>query len=338
MKITMLRFTCGKIEMIFRKTQKQLKIQKMSNNGIKQRTVNTHLGKNITKDHTQLYDEIEKRIGNTKQCSFGHTRGSKTGIKHEGCFDIPIREFELRGAYIIDGCVVIKKGDGLQGFCRKCSKLRRQARLNNEKMEKKDKTLQEIYELYEKKYETNLKKCSRCEINKPIHDFNLSIGMECGLHNMCKICSYEYGSSVGDRWIIYMPDGNYKYNKHSNDMHDDHIFPLSLGGSNEEINHQLISSAENLKKSNDISHFTSIEDIRPELLNERYRQTLSEATDIYQLKILLNQCVYNDIIERSKLTDEELYELYKKYCEKNNLRRDIKRAVKKFREYCIMRL
>lgn len=162
--------------------------------------------------------------------------------------------------------------------------------------------------------------------------------MECGLHNMCKLCSYEYGSSVGDRWIIYMPDGpNYKYNKQGNQEHDDHIFPLSLGGSNEQINHQLLSSTENLKKSNDITQFGNIENINPLLLSSKYRMALTEATNINELKIILNQYIYNEILERSRLSDELLFECYKLYCEKYNLRRDIPRAVKKFREYCILR-
>jgi hypothetical protein len=300
----------------------------------KQRVVNNKLGKNITKDHTKIYNEIELRFGETKKCTFGHKRGSKTGVKHEGCIDVPIREFELRGAFINEDTVIIENGDGLQGFCRKCSQQRRKARIDKEKTEKKDKTPEEIYELYKEKYNTCLKKCSRCDNSKNLFEFNLSIGMECGLHNMCKLCSYEYGSSVGDRWIIYMPDGNYKYNKHSHDEHDDHIFPLSLGGSNEKINHQLISSIENLQKSNDITHFISIDKINPELLSCRYRHVLSEATNLNDLKILLHQYVYNDILLRHNLDDTELYNLYQKYCEKNNLRRDINRAVRKIREYC----
>jgi hypothetical protein len=300
----------------------------------KQRVVNKNLGKNITKDHTKIYNEIENRFGKTKKCTFGHKRGSKTGVKHEGCVDVPIRDFELRGAFIKEDKVIIENGDGLQGFCRKCSQQRRKARIDKEKTEKKDKTPEEIYELYKEKYNTDLKKCSRCDNFKDLSEFNLSIGMECGLHNMCKLCSYEYGSSVGDRWIIYMPDGNYKYNKHSEDEHDDHIFPLSLGGSNEQINHQLISSTENLKKSNDITHFISIDKINPELLSSRYRNALTETTDLNDLKIRLNMYVYNDIVFRRNLDDAELYNLYKNYCEKNNLRRDINRAVRKFREYC----
>lgn len=304
----------------------------------KQRQVNKNLGKNITKDHNKIYDEIEKRIGKTKTCTFGHTRGSKTGVKHEGCIDVPVRNFELKGAQVIDDEVKIPSGNGLQGFCKKCSQERRKARLNKEKSEKKDKTPEQIHKLYKEKYGTELKQCSRCNNSKSLYEFNLSIGMECGLHNMCKLCSYEYGSSVGNRWIIYMPDGNYKYNKHSKNEHDDHILPLSLGGSNEAINHQLISSVENLKKSNNITHFVGIDKINPELLSLRYRKTLTETNDINDLKIRLTQYVYDDIVFRSKLDDIELYNIYKNYCEKNNLRSNINRAVIKFREYCKLRL
>ena len=287
---------------------------------IKQREVNKNLGKNITKDHIKIYDGIQKKIGETKDCAFGHIRGSKTGVKHEGCRVVPIRDFELKGAQLVDGEVKITSGDGLQGFCKECSQRRRKARL------------------YKEKYGTDLKQCSRCNNSKSLYEFNLSIGMECGLHNMCKLCSYEYGSSVGNRWIIYMPDGNYKYNKHSKNEHDDHILPLSLGGSNEAINHQLISSVENLKKSNSITHFGSIDKINPELLSLRYRKALTETCDLNDLKIRLTQYVYDDIVFRSKLDDIELYNIYKDYCEKNNLRSNINRAVIKFRAYCKLRL
>jgi 5-methylcytosine-specific restriction endonuclease McrA len=304
----------------------------------KQRVVNKHLGKNITKDRDKIYAVIEKIIGPTKKCNHGHIRGSKTGIKHEGCCDVPIRNFELRGARVgEDGKVIIENGDGLQGFCKECSQKRRKARIAKEKSEKQGKTPEQIHELYKEKYHSDVKKCSRCKQFKQLHEFNVSAGMECGLHNMCKLCCYEYSSSMGDRWIVHMPDGNYKYNKQCKDQHDDHIFPLSLGGSNEEINHQMLSSEENLKKSNGLHHFISLDKINPQLLSLRYRHVLSEAADLNDLKIRLSQSVHNDIITRRNLDDTELYTVYKNYCEKNNLRRNIIRAIKKFREYCKLR-
>jgi hypothetical protein len=309
-----------------------------TNNILKQRNVNPNLGKNITKYHNLIYNEIEKRIGKTKSCNFGHIKGSKTGVKHEGCFDVPIRDFELKGVSIQNDKVVIKSGDGLQYFCKNCSKTRRQFRLNKEKEEKKNKTTEQIYELYNQKYGKNVKKCSRCKIEKELCCFYISYGMECGLHNVCKICTYEYSSSVKDRWIIYMPDGNYKYKKYSNNLHDDHIFPLSLGGSNLEINHQLIGIEENLKKSNEIIQFEDLKNIIPEQISERFRFVLKEATDLNDLKIKLSGYMFNDIKQRSNLSDKELYLVYQSYCQKNNLRKNVPKAIEKFRKYCLLRI
>ena len=314
-----------------------------------QRKVNDKLGKNIVKDHSKLYSAIEINIGPFKKCTFGHVRGSKTGVKHEGDCNVSIRDFELKGiAYdeLSDKVVFEKGSDGLQGFCRVCSKKRRKSRIQSNKMEKGGKSFDEICEMYIQKYGIGTKKCSRCEIDKDIHDYNLSIGMECGLHNICKECAHEYGSSIGDRWIIYLPDGVFKYNKKntsnmhgSSDMHDDHIFPLSLGGSNEEINHQLISSSENLSKSNSIDMFKEIADIDPKMLSSRYQHILSTAeyNTIQDFKIRLTRAVYNDISERNKLSDVELFEVYDNYCKKNNLRCDVNRAVRKFKQFCVER-
>lgn len=303
----------------------------------KQREVSHTLGKNIINNHQKIYDAIEKQLGPMKRCTFGHTRGSKTGVKHEGVLEIPIRDFELRGCCIDDnGEVVISKGDGLQGFCRNCSKLRRQARITQEKNEKKDKSYEEVRDMYIHKYGTNQKKCSRCKENKMLEHFNLSIGMECGFHNMCKICSYEYGSSVGERWIIYLPDGNFKYNKQGKDIHDDHIFPLSLGGSNEKSNHQLLDSKTNILKSNELQ-FSSVDTIDPNLLSIRFRYVLQETNDIIELKRILNEKIHEDILKRSKLSDEELKEMYLSYCKEHNMRRNIDRAIRKFRQYCKLR-
>ena len=92
--------------------------------------------------------KLKKDLAKQKKCTFGHKRGSNTGVKHEGCVDVPIRDFELRGAYLSGDEIKIETGDGLQGFCRKCSQQRRKARIDKEKLEKKDKTPEEIYELY----------------------------------------------------------------------------------------------------------------------------------------------------------------------------------------------
>ena len=37
------------------------------------------------------------------------------------------------------------------------------------------------------------------------------------------------------------------------------------------------------------------------------------------------------------MSDEELYKCYETYCKKNNVRKDLKRAISKFREFCLIR-
>ena len=114
-----------------------------------QRKVSENLGKNITHQHTEIYDKIEKRLGPTKKCNFGHVRGSKTGVKHEGDPNVPIRDFELKGE------------DGLQGFCRECSIKRRSRRLEMSREKNTD-----GYNTYETEYNTKTKCCSQCKQQK----------------------------------------------------------------------------------------------------------------------------------------------------------------------------
>lgn len=73
------------------------------------------------------------------------------------------------------------------------------------------------------------------------------------------------------------------------------------------------------------------------MLSSRYRHILQKSPTIHILKILLSQSIYDDILQRSKLNDDELLNIYKLYCEKYNLRKNINRAVKKFREFCEIR-
>ena len=211
-----------------------------------QRKVNINLGKNISKDHDIIYKEIEIKLGCIKKCNFGHIKGSKTGIKHEGDTNVNIRNFELKGVKYdkeLNQIIFNKGSDGLQNFCKDCSKRRRKKRLDTQKEILKDKSKEEIYKYYINKYDKDTKTCSRCKNEINIIEFNISIGMECGLHNVCNKCSLEYGNSTGDRWLIFLPDGNFYYNKSTKNIdcliHDDHIFPISLGGSNNKINHQL---------------------------------------------------------------------------------------------------
>ena len=300
---------------------------------LKQRTVSETLGRNNTHHHEEIYKEIEKKIGPTLICNFGNTRGSKTGVKHEGSNPIPIRDFELHGVSISPENNIQIKGSGLQGFCKTCSKRRRRARIDMARQENTG-----GYETYKQKYGKDTHKCSICKIEKSVEDnFKLSPGMECGLHNICNDCSKTYGESVGDRWIIYRPDGNFKYKKLENGQHDDHIFPLACGGSNEEFNHQLLSAKDNLEKSSTIQ-FNTVHEINPLLLSERWRQILldgqRENIDIHMLESRLRNAILREQTELYGKTDEELLEYFEQYNRRWNGRKSSERAIQKFRKYC----
>jgi hypothetical protein len=309
-----------------------MQVDKTEQEKMKQRNVNSRLGKNITRDHEEIYNEIEKKVGPTKSCNFGFKKGSKTGVKHEGEQILPIQNFELRNAYKKENGEITIKGDGLQGFCRDCSKRRRRVRLETSRAENVG-----GYDTYKTKYGKETYECSICKIEKTIEEnFKLSPGMECGLHNICNNCSKTYGQSVGDRWIIYRPDGSFKYKKMEANQHDDHIFPLALGGSNEEINHQLLSAKENLQKSSAI-HFNDIMDISPLLLSERWRSILVECqesnVEMHILESRLRKAIRDEqeVLYKDELKLKSAFEDYNKQL---NLRRNVKRAIEKFRDYC----
>lgn len=299
-----------------------------------QRNVSDKLGKNITSEHEKIYSHIESIIGETKKCMFGHIKGSKTGVKHEGEQNVPIRDFELNGCIISEtNQVIIKKGDGLQGFCRECSKKRRKIRLEMSREKNKN-----GYDNYEKEYGKITKKCSVCKLEKNVREcFKLSPGMECGIHNVCNKCSKKYGESMGDRLIKYRPDGNFKYKKNKDNLHDDHIFPLAYGGTNEVINHQLISSKENLKKSSSIP-FDDVMNINPLLLCSRWRHILYKAQQDKVSITIFKSRITEAILEEQKfiysMEDGDIEKIFKDYNNKNNRRVDVKRCVKKFKTYC----
>lgn len=301
-----------------------------------QRVVSDNLGKNNTSNREKIYAHIESIIGKTKKCTFGHKRGSNTGVTHEGEEEVPIREFDLKGSSI-NGMnqVIISHRDGLQGFCNNCSKRRRNKRLE---MSRKKNESGYGYDTYEKEYGKSTKKCSVCKDDKSVRThFRLSLGMECGIHNSCNECSKKYGESMGDRFIKYRPDGNFKYTKTEKNQHDDHIMPLAYGGTNEEINHQLISSTVNLSKSSSIP-FDNVMHINPLLLCSRWRPILYTAQREKNSMTVFKSRISSAIIEEQKkinsMTDEEIELIFKQYNENNNRRVNVKRCVEKFKTYC----
>lgn len=297
-----------------------------------QRKVSKNLGKNITYEHENIYNKIESKIGQMKSCTFGHIRGSKTGVKHDGDKYRPIRDFELRGCIINDLHEVVITGDGLQSFCRECSRKRRKKRIEMSREKNKG-----GYDTYEKEYGSITKCCSMCNENKIIRDFKLSPGMECGIHNICIECSINYGDSMGNRLIKYRPDGNYKYKKTRKNYHDDHIIPLMYGGTNEKINHQLITATENLTKSSTIP-FENVSDILPSFLSERWRPILiksqQENVSIGLLKSRLAYAISEEQKQIYSMEDYEIEKIYKEYNKKYNRRINTKRCVDKFKIYC----
>ena len=301
----------------------------------RQRKVSDTLGKNITEHHEEIYAHIEKNIGATKKCTFGRKRGSKTGVKHEGPEDVPIRDFELKGCSINEnGKVIINMGDGLQGFCRHCSCRRRKKRLEMSR----EKNKEGGYDKYEKDYGKNTKECSSCKEEKNVRDhFKLSPGMECGIHNVCIECSRAYGESMGDRMIKYRPDGNFKYKKTEKNQHDDHIMPLAYGGTNEEVNHQLLSAKENLNKSSTIP-YKNVNEIPLENMCERWRPLLKKAKSENISMTDFKSRISTAIAEEQKYiyskTDAEIELYYKEYNKKNNRRVNPTRCVEKFKKYC----
>jgi len=300
-----------------------------------QRNVSKNLGKNNTINHEIIYAIIKSNIGPTKKCRFGHQRGSKTGVKHEGPEDVLIEDFETKGCSIGEnGEVIIKSGDGLQGFCKKCSSRRRKKRLEMSRENNKDGG----YDKYEKDYGKNTKKCSLCQHEKNARDcFKLSPGMECGIHNICNDCIKMYGDSMGSRLIKYRPDGNFKYTKTDDNQHDDHIMPLAYGGTNKEENHQLISAKENLSKSSTIP-FENVHDIPDELMCERWKHILQDAKkeniSMTCFKSRISSAILNEQKQIYYMEDDNIEEIFNIYIKENNRRLSVKRCVEKFKKYC----
>ena len=299
-----------------------------------QRKVSHQLGQNNTSNHEKIYKHIESKIGLTKKCNFGRIRGSKTGVKHEGPQDVPIRDFPLRGCSVTEnGKINIKSGDGLQGFCRECDNRKRKKRLEMSREKNKG-----GYDNYEKEYGKITKKCSVCKEDKNVREcFNLSPGMECGIHNICLKCSKKYGESMGSRIIKYRPDGVFKYKKTEENQHDDHIMPLKYGGTNKEVNHQLLPVKENLSKSATIP-YDAVHEIPLEQMCERWKPILQKAQNENISMTDFKSRISSAILEEQKkiysMTDEEIENIFIQYNINNNRRVDTKRAVEKFKTYC----
>tara|TARA_X000001036_G_scaffold413361_1_gene427558 strand:- start:683 stop:1063 length:381 start_codon:yes stop_codon:yes gene_type:complete len=113
--------------------------------------------------------------------------------------------------------------------------------------------------------------------------------------------------------------------------------PLAYGGSNEEVNHQLLPGPENLSKSDTIP-YDNVKDIPRELLSERWRPILDEAQkknhSIQTFKSKIKAAMEKENKELYEKTDQEIRSVFEKYRRDNNRRTSLDRYVSKFRKYC----
>jgi 5-methylcytosine-specific restriction endonuclease McrA len=312
-----------------------------------------NLGFNRSKDREKIFRYIETVLGKKeKLCSRGSSKNQdRVRFKHAGPNPLPIRNFNLLGAYVdSNGNVVINSKDGLQANCMVCERKFRLARIKRNKEKYSKMSDEEIYQNYKKEYNREKKKCSMCKVEKEPIEFPISRGMETGLHNTCRTCSKSYSESVGGRWIIYSVDGHKVMKITEKDfcavcgskenLHKDHIFPVSKGGTDNKENLQVLCRKHNLSKSNTIisSIINSVKDIKNKMICERYLPILKKAKkenwSLVKFESEITKCVRNFIIWKSKLSDEKLTEFFESEKTRNNRKHSVSHAVKKFRQYC----
>jgi 5-methylcytosine-specific restriction endonuclease McrA len=314
---------------------------------LKKQRITKNLGLNRSADSERIYAYIENVLGiKTKLCTRGRSRnGNKFSLVHKGPNPVPIRSFHLNHAEVDAEGNFHVKGDGLQGACIVCDRSYRRGRLSSNYEIHKEMSNIQIREKYVREY-GRLAHCSRCKKYKSPKNFRIVRGMEKGLHNLCMDCSEGYSEAVGNRWIIYSPDGRnvvrVKGKKcavcpTTKSLHKDHMWPLSKGGTDYAENIQILCGKHNLSKSASIIGIRHINEVTKKMICERYWDVLRDAKSaqwsIQKFEREMSKRVREFLSEKNAMTDGELGRFFLREKARNNRKHGIARAVRKFREF-----
>lgn len=308
-----------------------------------QRTT-TNLGINHSRNKEEIYKYIEVNFGAEKKCCRSANK-NKYGLQHIGPNPLPIRNFALlinKCVFDNNGRIIECKKIPLQSACIVCDKNYRRKRIEKSRDVFSKISDDEIYNYYLKNY-GKTKKCSVCNNILNAESFSISRSMETGLHNQCKFCAKQYSEAVGNRWVVYSPQGRNRI-KLSDDIilkspSKDHIWPLSKGGSDNAENIVFMERSLNSSKSNSIPReILTPKDLKKTMISKRYWPIFEEAINnnwsIEKFNAEMSKAVNDLIKHKSELSDVELTDFFTQQKIENNTKHNIQRAVRKFRTYC----